>query len=447
MVQTLIRLPFSGAITVSQGMGGSYSHAGNTSYAYDFAMQFGQSVLAVAAGRVVALRETVPDGGAASYPGDPSLGSSNIGNFVTLEHQINGQTFYSSYFHLRQSSVPLQIGQMVGEGDVLGQVGNTGSRSGTHLHFQIGQSPVQWTAGIVADAGNTTANADLAASLRFVGFDGQTSLASLAAGSRVTGDSGGDFAANTGTEAILALHSPGSGSIGLARDMDWFRIEVQAGQKYVLALENVAGSNLDAFLRLYNANGRWLASNDDGGPDDTARITFTANQSGVLYASAGGYGNTTGGYSLALSPLGVTRGGGSGADRLTGTGAADQISGRAGDDVLAGGGSRDQVFGGAGNDRIYGGTGGDWLAGGTGRDRILGGGGADTFVFRQGDGVDRLVDFADGRDQIRLYGVADFAALHLTAQSTGTWLDYGDGRVFLYGITPGQIDASDFIFA
>ena len=113
MVQTLIRLPFAGSTLVTQGVGNGFSHTGGTHFAYDFDLDFGQQVLAVAAGRVVAMRETVVDGRPASFAGDPSLGPSNVGNFVTLEHVINGRVFYSSYFHLRQGSVPLTIGSVV----------------------------------------------------------------------------------------------------------------------------------------------------------------------------------------------------------------------------------------------------------------------------------------------------------------------------------------------
>ena len=148
MVQTLIRLPFAGTTLVTQGAGNGFSHTGGTHFAYDFDLDFGQQVLAVAAGRVVAMRETVVDGRPASFAGDPSLGPSNVGNFVTLEHVINGRVFCSSYFHLRQGSVPLTLGSVVEEGDVLGQVGNTGARSGTHLHVQFGTTPCNGRPGL-----------------------------------------------------------------------------------------------------------------------------------------------------------------------------------------------------------------------------------------------------------------------------------------------------------
>lgn len=443
MVQTLIRLPFSGAAVVTQGIGNGFSHTGATHFAYDFDLDFGQRVLAVAAGRVVAMRETVMDGGPASYAGDPSLGPSNIGNFVTLEHVINGRVFYSSYFHLRQGSVPLTIGSRVEEGDVLGQVGNTGARTGTHLHVQFGTQAIQWAAGLVAYAAPTSANAMLADELRFVGYDGQAALGSR---STVVAGAASDFAANTGTEAVLMLGTPGSGAIALPRDQDWFRIEVAAGQRYTVTVDAAEGSSLDAFLRLHDARGRLIGSDDDSGAGSNARLHFVANQTTYLFLSAGGFGSSTGNYTVSFDPRGVSKTGGFGADRLTGSAGADVLSGRAGNDTLIGAASNDRLSGDAGADVLYGGTGRDVIDGGTGRDVLFGGSGADVFVFQQGDGIDSLRDFQNGLDRIQIEGARGFSSLAFSAGVGGTWVDYGDGAVFVRGMTRGQFDASDFIF-
>lgn len=443
MVQTLIRLPFEGATRVMQGIGGSFSHSGSQTYAYDFDLDFGQEVLAVARGRVVAMRETIMDGGPSSYVGDPSLGSSNIGNFVTLEHVINGRTFYTSYFHLRQGSVPLTIGTIVQEGDVLGEVGNTGARSGTHLHVQFGSTAIQWTAGLVANAASGTSNSLLANELRFVGYDGQ---ASLAQGSTVLGAAAGDFAANTGTEAVLVLGSTGSGSIATARDQDWFRIEVTAGQRYTVTVDAAAGSSLDAVLRLHDANGVQVAMNDDGGVGGNARLSFLANQTTHLFLSAGGYGNSLGGYTVTLATNGVTRNGTIGADTLIGTTGADTLNGLAGNDRLTGDLGPDVLSGGWGRDTLYGGAGDDRIDGGMGRDTLFGGSGADVFVFEQGDGIDALRDFQNGVDRIALPGAGSYADLAFSGGVGGIWLDYGNGAVFLANVTRAQIDATDFLF-
>ncbi|MFA6814525.1 MAG: M23 family metallopeptidase [Candidatus Pacebacteria bacterium] len=56
------------------------------------------------------------------------------GNRVMIDH---GNGFVTLYAHL--SVVQVQVGQRVGRGDVLGQMGSTGRSTGTHLHFEIRQ--------------------------------------------------------------------------------------------------------------------------------------------------------------------------------------------------------------------------------------------------------------------------------------------------------------------
>jgi hypothetical protein len=117
--------------------------------------------------------------------------------------------------------------------------------------------------------------------------------------------------------------------------------------------------------------------------------------------------------------------GGAGADRLTGSAAANLLRGGAGDDTLAGLAGADTLAGGAGHDRLLGGAGADLLAGeegrdtlvggdgadtlsgGAGRDRLDGGAGADLMLLRSPlDGPDTLVGFAPGEDRIAILGEA-----------------------------------------
>ncbi len=54
------------------------------------------------------------------------------GNRVVLDH---GNGYVTLYAHL--SLIQVKVGQRVSRGDVLGQMGNTGRSTGTHLHFEI----------------------------------------------------------------------------------------------------------------------------------------------------------------------------------------------------------------------------------------------------------------------------------------------------------------------
>jgi hypothetical protein len=80
-----INLGSRGWALITQGFGGTNSHTGTLYHSLDFASAFGATVLAHATGVVVALRESIRDGGSASTgSSDPSVGSSSIGNFVTV---------------------------------------------------------------------------------------------------------------------------------------------------------------------------------------------------------------------------------------------------------------------------------------------------------------------------------------------------------------------------
>jgi hypothetical protein len=179
-----VRLPFYSAgaeIAVTQ-VPGEGSHTGYTYTAWDFALSVDWRVRAIARGKVVDIRETVPDGDASQLTADASFGSGAIGNIVTIRHHRHGEVFFSSYFHLQEGSVPVAIGDHVLAGQEIGQVGLTGARTGAHLHLQVGtrkmlfgsSDPYGWPEGsdnhalqTVADASDIPGNRNL---IQFAGY-------------------------------------------------------------------------------------------------------------------------------------------------------------------------------------------------------------------------------------------------------------------------------------
>ena len=58
----------------------------------------------------------------------------SAGNRVTIDH---GDGVVTKYYHLENGSIPVQVGDSVTAGQVIGQMGSTGYSTGAHLHFQL----------------------------------------------------------------------------------------------------------------------------------------------------------------------------------------------------------------------------------------------------------------------------------------------------------------------
>jgi Ca2+-binding RTX toxin-like protein len=244
---------------------------------------------------------------------------------------------------------------------------------------------------------------------------------------------------------VLTAGGSASGALQTAGDRDLFRVTLQAGATYTfseLGHKAGAGTLADPFLRLDDASGAVVASNDDivAGSNPDSQIVFTPTTAGTYYVEAGAFADGyMGSYRLTMSqggsvaaspPATPTAGndvlsGGSGADTIDGLAGNDTITdiggsnylrGGAGDDSILGGSGFDDINGNAGADTIDGGSGGnDWLVGGQGNDLITahaghnilyGNLGADTLIagsggdlLRGGQGDDSIAGGA-GNDWI-----------------------------------------------
>jgi len=116
-------------------------HENDSYYAY------GKDVFSVARGTVVALKDGVQDNkpqlsvagtSVAGTKGIKSSAENVAGNYVVLEL---GKGLYAFYAHLRPGSIKVKMGEKVGEGQMLAQIGNSGDSTLPHLHFHIVDRP------------------------------------------------------------------------------------------------------------------------------------------------------------------------------------------------------------------------------------------------------------------------------------------------------------------
>jgi len=104
---------------------------------------FGKNVLSPAAGTVVAVEGSRPDG----VPGKIDREAEPEGNFVVLDL---GSNVWAFFLHLRSGSVAVKPGQKVKAGDVLAQVGSSGRglEPSLHIHLQDASEAGRGTAGL-----------------------------------------------------------------------------------------------------------------------------------------------------------------------------------------------------------------------------------------------------------------------------------------------------------
>lgn len=95
------------------------------------------------------------------------------------------------------------------------------------------------------------------------------------------------------------------GEISPAGDTDWYRLDVQTGRRYNLALAgipNASGEALDTVLGVYDAQGNQLALNDDANGTLNSALRYVPTASGTVFVEARAFSSdVTGAYRLGVS--------------------------------------------------------------------------------------------------------------------------------------------------
>jgi murein DD-endopeptidase MepM/ murein hydrolase activator NlpD len=103
----------------TQGLHGKYRTA------VDLAAPIGTAVKAAAGGTVIIAKMGGYNGG--------------YGNYIVIQHANGVQSLYG---HL--SAITTSVGAHVGQGELIGKVGNSGNSTGSHLHFELWGGVRNW---------------------------------------------------------------------------------------------------------------------------------------------------------------------------------------------------------------------------------------------------------------------------------------------------------------
>jgi len=112
-----------------------------------------------------------------------------------------------------------------------------------------------------------------------------------------------DALATNKTTYVLNIGQSAQGIISTPTDHDWYRVSLTKGQSYTFA-EIGTGTNAlkDPFLNIRDANGKVVASNDDGGPGASSLLTYKAAATANYYIDAGSFSNlSTGQYGISVT--------------------------------------------------------------------------------------------------------------------------------------------------
>lgn len=93
----------------------------------------GVNVIAAAAGRVMGVRNEMPDI-LQGTSGAPNVSDRECGNGLVVKHDDGWET---QYCHLARGSVTVTTGQIIAAGDILGQVGLSGQTQFPHVHLSV----------------------------------------------------------------------------------------------------------------------------------------------------------------------------------------------------------------------------------------------------------------------------------------------------------------------
>ncbi len=128
-----------------------------------------------------------------------------------------------------------------------------------------------------------------------------------------------DAAAAPSTQYCLSVGDHFSGTLSGTGDRDWVALTLEEGQACRINLDGIhagGGTLSDPYLRLYDATGELIASNDDGGEGLGSALMFTAPEGGTYYICASAFADAySGSYRITVDEI-----------RQAGPGSAEELA-------------------------------------------------------------------------------------------------------------------------
>lgn len=264
----------------------------------DYGVSLYESVLSVANGEVVEVEQV-----------KASNVNSGFGTYVVVKHTIedeegNQEVVYSLYAHL--FSVEVKKGDIVEAGDLLGSLGNTGTSTGPHLHFEISSSPdVSEYSGYDipgdADGGFIKNNPEDPNStnlfkegnsfdpVQFISDNNQTSVVVAKPEDDIEGIL--DLTAKQNISGEVQF----SGELEIYGDTDAVKVSLEGGVTYRISVTGYDGDGEKAlgnsfFTLRYKTFDNKVFASPDTGKDEV--VLFTPEKSGDYFINIGGGGST-----------------------------------------------------------------------------------------------------------------------------------------------------------
>ncbi len=111
------------------------------------------------------------------------------------------------------------------------------------------------------------------------------------------------------TRATFAAGQTVDGAFEPVADVDWYRMHVEAGQRYSFTLDGVAGADgnaVDPMITLYSADGEQLAANDDANGSLNSALQYIPSTSGDIFVEARAFADAAAGpYRLSATAAAV----------------------------------------------------------------------------------------------------------------------------------------------